>query len=117
MNLLHLEDSDADAELLGELIATEWPDFQVERVQTEEEFVQALQHSSVDLIIADLALPGFDGMSALAIARDMRPEVPFIFLSGTMREDDAVETLCNGATDYILKDRIGRLASPPSGAR
>ena len=109
MNLLHLEDSDADAELIGELIATEWPDFQIERVQTEEEFVQALHHSRVDLILADLALPGFDGMSALSIARDVRPEVPFIFLSGTMREDDAVETLRNGATDYILKDRIGRL--------
>jgi DNA-binding NtrC family response regulator len=109
MNLLHLEDSEADAELIGKLVESEWPDATIERVQTRGEFTDALVHSKVDLILADVALPAFDGMAALAIAQDVRPEVPFIFLSGTMGEEEAIETLRNGATDYILKDRIGRL--------
>ena len=66
MNLLHLEDSEADAELISDLVISEWPDFKIERVQTREEFTDVLLNSKVDLILADLALPGFDGMSALA---------------------------------------------------
>ena len=62
------------------------------------------------VILADYRLPSFDGLSALAIAQEKCPDVPFIFISGTIGEEFAVETLRRGATDYILKDRLSRLA-------
>jgi DNA-binding NtrC family response regulator len=63
----------------------------------------------LDLILADYTLPSFDGLSALRIAQQHSPEVPFIFVSGTLGEDVAIEALKTGATDYVLKTRLARL--------
>lgn len=107
--ILVLEDTPADAELhLRELLSNGIV-HSARRVETEQEFIHELESWSPDLILADYSLPSFDGLSALAIARERLPEVPFIFVSGTMGEEIAIETLKKGATDYVLKDRLGRL--------
>ncbi|HEY2122150.1 MAG TPA: GAF domain-containing protein, partial [Chthoniobacterales bacterium] len=109
LRVLHLEDDVRDAELVratleGEKIASE-----LTRVETEQDFIAALKDGSFDLILADYTLPSFDGLSALKIALQQLPDVPFIFVSGTLGEDVATEALKTGATDYILKTRLTRL--------
>src|SRR5205823_2381032 len=84
-------------------------DCQLHVVVTREAFVAALERKRFDLILSDFALPTFDGFSALAIARELAPDLPFIFVSGAMGEDRAVESLRSGATDYVLKQRLTRL--------
>jgi PAS domain S-box-containing protein len=79
------------------------------RVSTRDQFRAAIEQESFDIILADYALPSFDGMSALAIALSQRPTVPFILLSGTAGEEVAAESVKGGATDYVLKDRPSRL--------
>ncbi|MCC5621798.1 response regulator [Nostoc sp. CHAB 5715] len=79
------------------------------RVETDADFLAALEAETFDLILADYALPSFDGISALEIARNRTPEVPFIFVSAALGEELAIEALKNGATDYVLKQRLGRL--------
>jgi two-component system cell cycle sensor histidine kinase/response regulator CckA len=106
---LHLEDNVPDSELVSEVILQEWPHCRIERVQTRGEFLSALRDNRLDLILSDFTMPGFNGLSALALAGQYCPETPFIFLSGTIGEDAAVEALKNGATDYVIKDRMGRL--------
>ena len=76
---------------------------------TEESFVAALREFDPDIILSDFAMPVFDGMAALAIARELRPETPFIFVSGTIGEEYAIRALRNGATDYVLKTNLVRL--------
>ena len=78
-------------------------------VDTEESFTEALQKFSPDVILSDFSMPGFDGMAALAIARDQCPDTPFIFVSGTIGEEYAIRALKNGATDYVLKTNLVRL--------
>src|SRR3954469_3270242 len=109
MQLLHLEDSSSDAELIGILIRREWPDCNIQHVATATEYRAALDTGKFDLILSDYTLPGFDGLSALALARARYPETPFLFLSGTIGEERAVEALKRGATDYVIKDRPTRL--------
>jgi PAS domain S-box-containing protein len=109
MHLLHLEDSTADAELIAILIHREWPDCTIRHVANVTEYRAALHDGGFDLILSDYTLPGFDGLSALALARSHAPAVPFLFLSGTIGEERAVEALKRGATDYVLKDRPTRL--------
>ncbi|MFA5056578.1 MAG: response regulator [Opitutaceae bacterium] len=109
--ILHLEDNPADAELIHVALGREWPGCHVMRVETQAGFLEGLQQSEYNLILSDFSMPGFDGLSALALARRHRPEWPFIFLSGTIGEDHAVEALKHGATDYVLKDRMGRLVT------
>jgi PAS domain S-box-containing protein len=109
MQLLHLEDSPTDAELIAILIRREWPACGIRHVATAQEYRAALDHGGFDLILSDYSLPGFDGLSALAMARARFPETPFLFLSGTIGEERAVEALKKGATDYIIKDRPTRL--------
>jgi diguanylate cyclase (GGDEF)-like protein/PAS domain S-box-containing protein len=78
-------------------------------VDTEESFCTALQQFAPDVILSDFSMPGFDGMAALAIARDRCPDTPFIFVSGTIGEEYAIRALKNGATDYVLKSNLVRL--------
>ena len=108
LHILLLEDNAADAELVQELLA-EHIACEVARVETRAEFVAALKGTWVELILADYKLPSFDGLSALHLARAERSEVPFIFVSGTVGEDVAIEALKIGATDYVLKQRLSRL--------
>ena len=78
-------------------------------VDTEESFVQALRDFAPDVILSDFSMPGFDGMAALAIARETCPDIPFIFVSGTIGEEYAIRALKSGATDYVLKTNLMRL--------
>ncbi|HEU6441281.1 MAG TPA: histidine kinase dimerization/phosphoacceptor domain -containing protein [Microvirga sp.] len=109
LRILLLEDSALDAELVTEALASSGLAVAIERVVLEEEFAAALRSGSWDLVLADYLLPGFDGLNALALVRERFPELPFVFVSGALGEEVAVEALKRGATDYVLKDRLGRL--------
>jgi CheY-like chemotaxis protein len=109
LRILNLEDDAADAELNEEMISARWPECEFVRVDTRADFLARLEEGNFDLIFSDYTMPGFDGRSALALAREKRPEIPFLFVSGTIGEDTAIEALKNGATDYVLKHRLMRL--------
>ena len=109
MHVLHLEDSTPDAELVAHRLLTSWPDCQIEHALSREQYEAALSRASYDLILCDYTLHGYDGLSALELARQRRPHTPFIFLSGTIGEERAIEALQRGATDYVIKDRPSRL--------
>src|SRR5882672_3916989 len=80
-------------------------------VDNEKSFVDALGEFAPDVILSDFSMPGFDGMAALALAREICPDTPFIFVSGTIGEESAVRALKSGATDYLLKNNLVRLSS------
>jgi len=107
--ILHLEDDPKDAELVQAMLETEGVACRVTRVETQVDFLASLDREGFDLILADYTLPSFDGISALKIAVEKRPEVPFIFVSGTLGEEVAIEALKIGATDYVLKTRLPRI--------
>jgi PAS domain S-box-containing protein len=109
LRVLLLEDDSSDAELIQELLEAGHIVCEVTRVQTRAEFVAALKDTGIDLILADYKLPSFDGLSALHLALAERPDVPFIFVSGTLGEELAIEAVKIGATDYVLKQRLSRL--------
>lgn len=111
LQILHLEDNPLDAELIHANLLDGELRFEIERVETRESFARATNNKCYDLILADYSLPAFDGLSALEIARATCPDVPFIFVSGALGEELAIETLKRGATDYILKHRLDRLVS------
>ncbi len=110
LQILLLEDDSGDAELVQELLEAEGFVCEITRVQTRAEFVTALEHDEIDLILADYKLPSFDGVAALKLASSTRSHVPFIFVSGTIGEELAIEALKIGATDYVLKTGLSRLA-------
>jgi signal transduction histidine kinase/FixJ family two-component response regulator len=110
LQILLLEDDSGDAELVQELLEAEGFVCEITRVQTRAEFVTALEHDKIDLILADYKLPSFDGVAALKLASSTRSHVPFIFVSGTIGEELAIEALKMGATDYVLKTGLSRLA-------
>lgn len=109
LNILHLEDSPDDAFLIAALLEDEFRDLAIHRVDTQEAFVRALADPEIRIVLSDYSLPTYDGISALAEAREHRPELPFIFVSGAMGEDMAVECMKIGATDYVLKSNLKRL--------
>lgn len=109
MRILNLEDNANDAKLNAAMLAARWPECKLVRVETRETFIAALGEGGFDIILSDYTIPGFDGRRALALARAKRPEIPFLFVSGTIGEDTAIEALKNGATDYVLKHRLTRL--------
>jgi len=108
--ILLVEDNAVDAELLEAALSTAGIQFSLTRVDTREAFENALESRAFDIILSDHSLPAFDGRTALAIANERRLDIPFIFVSGTIGEELAVETLKGGATDYVLKNRLSRLA-------
>jgi PAS domain S-box-containing protein len=109
LRILHLEDSVNDAELIRSKLEEDNLACFVERVDTREAFTTRLEQGRYDVILCDYTMPCYDGLSALALAREKRPDLPFIFVSGTIGEDRAVETFKKGATDYVLKDNLARL--------
>jgi len=111
LHVVHVEDNATDAALAESLLDAGGISCKVACVKTRESFLTALGQEKVDLILSDFSMPGFDGLSALEVARARRPEVPFIFLSGTIGEEIAIDALKRGATDYVLKDRMSRLPS------
>jgi len=109
LNILHIEDSAEDSKLIQRMLVDNGLPCDVTRIETRPEVFSALETNSYDLILADCKLPNFSGLRALEIAHALKPEVPFVFVSGTIGEETAIESLRNGATDYVLKDRLTRL--------
>jgi len=109
LHILMLEDDQADAELTKYALRKGGLSFSLERVETHDQYVKALSDHPPALILSDYSLPGFNGHDALNIALEKCPETPFIFVTGTMGEEVAIETLKSGATDYVLKTRLSRL--------
>ena len=109
LRLLHLEDDPVDAELITTTLIEGNIPCQSQLVDTRQAFVAALKEGRMDLILADYSIPGFDGMTALMLARQHCPDVPFLFVSATIGEELAIDAMHQGATDYVLKQRLGRL--------
>jgi serine phosphatase RsbU (regulator of sigma subunit) len=110
LRILLLEDSDLDAELIIRELKRREIFFVSQRARTRGDFVKGVEDFQPDLILADYKLSGFDGGQALAMAKQCCPEVPVIMISGALGEERAVELLKEGATDFVLKDRMsGRL--------
>src|SRR5579863_9178733 len=110
LRLLILEDVAAEAELAVRELETAGLECAWQRVESETEFRSGLRKLRPDLILSDFSLPCFDGMTALAIAAAEAPEIPFLFVSGTIGEERAIEALKLGAVDYVLKTNLARLA-------
>lgn len=110
LRVLLVEDQPADAELLILVLKKEGREVEVRCVASETEFRQALDDAP-DVVLADYHIPGFGGMHALGILRELPMDTPFILVSGTITEQQAIEALRAGADDFLLKDRLGRLGS------
>jgi len=111
LKLVVVEDSVADAELLARHLAKAGLHCAINRVQTEPEFIAALHEDKPDLILSDFSLPNFSGLRALDLAVIHAPDTPFIYVSGTIGEERAIDALRRGATDYVLKSNLSRLSS------
>ena len=110
VRVLHLEEECGDQETVRRMLAEAGLHCEITAVANRAEFVKSVGEKPWDLILAAYALPAFDGSAALKIARHKAPGTPFIFVTGTKGEDVAVETLKNGATDYVLKQKLSRLS-------
>jgi two-component system sensor histidine kinase UhpB len=106
IKLLILEHDENDLELLLYELKKGALDFVSRIVETKDQFSSALVDFGPDIILSDYSLPGFDGVSAFKIKQQICPEVPFIIVSGTVGEENAVELIKNGVTDYVLKDKL-----------
>src|SRR5260221_2621349 len=109
LRILLAEDSLNDAELVLRELTRGGLDFQSRRVQTEPDFRRELHEFRPHLVISDFSMPQFSGRSALAIAREFRADIPFIFISGTIGENVAVDMMKAGANDYVMKNNLARL--------
>ena len=109
IRVLHLEDSPRDAEMLHDALKTGGVSADIVLVTSKERFEAALAGDSFDIILSDYNVPGYDGIAAVKLAQETRPETPVIVVSGTVGEEEAVKCLHVGATDYLLKQRLERL--------
>jgi PAS domain S-box-containing protein len=109
LRILLLEDDPSDAELIRATLEADQIVCDVNVVKTRVEFLSGLKTQEIGLVLADYKLPSFDGLSALKLSLSVRPELPFIFVSGTFGEESAIEALKIGATDYVLKTRLSKL--------
>ena len=109
VRVLVSEDVQADAELEIRELKRAGARVVHRTVDSEEAFTRALREFVPDVILSDFTMPGFDGMAALSIAREICPHTPFIFVSGSIGEEYAIRALKNGATDYVLKTNLVRL--------
>jgi len=107
--ILLLEDVPSDAELIERELMRKGIDFSFNQVDNRNDYIEALEEFNPDVILADFKLPSFDGLEALEIAQEKCPKVPFIFVSGEIGEELAIETLRKGAIDYVLKSKLSRL--------
>ena len=109
LRILQLEDDPNDAELIKVMLETEDIICHITRVENRADFLTLLEQGGIDIILADYTLPSFDGLSALRISQEKYPYIPYIFVTGTLGEEVAIEALKSGATDYVLKERLSRL--------
>lgn len=115
LRILVLEDAPSDAELETRILKRAGIACESRVVATEGDFLEQLDRFRPDLILSDFSLPAFDGLSALRLVRERRPDIPYIFVSGTIGEERAIDALKHGATDYVLKSNLARL--PPAVTR
>src|SRR5262249_27484938 len=115
LRVLLLEDRPSDAELLLYELRRAGFDVTSQRVDREEDYLAALD-PSLDIILADYTLPQFDGLTALRHLQERGLDVPFIAVTGMQSEEAAVQCMREGASDYLLKDRLGRLGQAVSHA-
>ena len=116
LHILILEDVTTDAELIKDELREAGTIFTPSCVKDKVSYLKALDEFSPDIILSDYSLPSFDGLSALKLAVRKCPDVPFIFVSGALGEETAIELLKQGATDYVLKSRLSRLGPAVSRA-
>ena len=109
LRILMVEDMPSDAEITLRELKRSGLDFEHRRVETEAELMRECVEFAPDIVLSDFALPHFDGLSALGVVRRLRPDLPFIFVSGTIGEETAIESLRGGANDYVLKTNLPRL--------
>jgi PAS domain S-box-containing protein len=109
VRVLHVEDNDGDASLVQGMLESAGFRVTIRRVDGREAFVTALGNDAFDLVLSDVSLPEFDGWAALELVRNKCQDLPFVFVSGSIDEEDAIESLKRGATDYVLKHRLERL--------
>jgi PAS domain S-box-containing protein len=109
LRILHLEDDPKDAELIQATLEGEGIACDVTRVDTPAAFRTSLEQGGFDLVLAEYTLSGLDGISALEVAKEVSTDMPFIFVSRTLGEEDAIEALKLGATDYVSKTRLSRI--------
>ncbi|MCB9233309.1 MAG: response regulator [Bacteroidia bacterium] len=106
LKVLILEDSQSDADLMLRELKKSGLNFTGEIVHTRHEFVAALDEFKPEIILSDYTLPNFDGKAAFFIKQEKTPDIPFIIVSGTIGEENAVELIKSGVTDYVLKDKL-----------
>ena len=111
VDILFVEDSPEDAELALRSLKSDGLRAHWRRVDSEKALRQSIATLKPDIILSDFSMPGFDGLQALRIVRELTPEIPFIFLSGTIGEERAIDAIRAGATDYVLKNGIRRLGT------
>jgi len=109
LKVLHLEDDPDDRRVIHQWLCDQNIAAEFTDVDNQNDFVEALDSQTFDIVLSDKSLPGFDGLTALRIVREKYPHVPFVFVTGSMGEEAAIETIKDGATDYVLKDRLSRL--------
>ncbi|RPJ04550.1 MAG: response regulator, partial [Deltaproteobacteria bacterium] len=116
LRILILEDVPTDAELIQFELTESGTTFTPRCVAERASYLDALDEFCPDIILSDYSLPSFDGISAMKLAQEKCADVPFIFVSGALGEETAIELLKQGATDYVLKNRLSRLGPAVSRA-
>ena len=116
LKILHLEDSDTDAELVGRQLRKAGLAFTIERATGRDSFLRTLERFRPDVILMDFALPDFDGLTALRLLRERDADLPVIVVTGVLGDEAAVGLIQAGANDYVLKDRLARLATAVKNA-
>src|SRR5439155_13746367 len=109
IRILVVEDVAADVVMINHALREGGLTFRTKRVESREQFERELDRDPPDVILSDHGLPGFDGFSALAIAKVKCPEVPFVFVTSALGEELTIETFESGASDYVLKNRLTKL--------
>src|ERR1051326_4087646 len=112
LRILMVEDEARDATLVEHTLKASGFDFSFKRVDSEQAFLHAIDRFHPAVILSDHGLPAFDGFTALSLAQKKAPDVPFIFVTGSLGEEMTIQALKSGATDFVLKHRLGTL--PPA---
>ncbi|MCX6236292.1 MAG: response regulator, partial [Bacteroidia bacterium] len=109
IKILHLEDSMLDSRFIQTFIESGEIGYEYFLADNEKDFVNILKTENIDIILSDYNLPEYNGNKALKVAREKYSHIPFIFVSGKIEEDVAIKAMLNGATDYVLKNKLERL--------
>jgi CheY-like chemotaxis protein len=116
LKILHLEDVESDAELVDRALKKAGINFEKCLVDTRQEYIEALETFRPDVILSDHSLPKFNSLEALNLLKESGRDIPFILITSTVSEEFAVSVMKEGASDYVLKDRLQRLPSAVTNA-